>query len=106
MIPGTHMQLGGFYAPNFSGYAEASEAPSRATWFLLGVAAALLVPSLLDLTRAGSKYAARRLEKKGLNGIDISPSHLREDIREAKRMVRELRSGIKRDERELKKARK
>lgn len=69
MIPGTHMQLGGFYAPNFSEFAGEHEAPSRATWFLLGVAAALLVPSLLDLTRAGSKYAARRLEKKSLNGF-------------------------------------
>lgn len=73
MIPGTHMQLGGFYAPNFSGHDGCNcsyaslpdEAPSRATWFLLGVAAALLVPPALDVVRAGGGYAARRISKKG-----------------------------------------
>ena len=70
MIPTTRMQLGGFYAPNFSGaqlsqFAAADEAPSRATWFLLGVAAALLVPSVIEITRAGSGYAARRIAQKG-----------------------------------------
>ena len=49
----------------FASFAEEPAAPSRATWFLLGIASALLVPPILEVTRAGSKYAARRIEKKG-----------------------------------------
>lgn len=33
--------------------------------------------------------------------IKVSTKHLREDMKEARRMVRELQRGIKRDEREL-----
>lgn len=50
-------------------------APSRATWFLLGVGAALLGPMALKLVTAGGDFAARRISK--LNGLSGGGSRRR-----------------------------
>lgn len=61
--------------------------------------------------RAPNKAAARAAFKQQHNlegfgsGVTIPRAHLREDVREAKAMIRELKRGIARDEKALRRGR-